>query len=169
MSRIEGKSGANRSEGREPLAKLSPLKQRTDAVKPVVYDAGVLSAADRGERRIWAEHRVRLEAGHVPLVPAAALAQASRSPQQAQLRQLLRGCEVVALGEQDAHRVGALLKASKTRDVGAGTVVALAVQRKADIRTEAPEDMTKLVKAARARVRVVQGRGAGGSHGVGGT
>ena len=36
----------------------------------VVYDAGVLVAADRNERRAWAEHKVRLELGVVPLVPA---------------------------------------------------------------------------------------------------
>ena len=63
-------------------------------MRPVVYDAGVLIAADHAKRRIWAEHRVRLEAGLVPLVPAAVVAQASRSPKQVQLRRLLRGCEV---------------------------------------------------------------------------
>jgi hypothetical protein len=34
-----------------------------------VYDTRVLIAADRGERRIWAEHRVRREAGNIVLVP----------------------------------------------------------------------------------------------------
>jgi hypothetical protein len=29
----------------------------------VVYDAGVLVAADENERRAWAEHKVRLELG----------------------------------------------------------------------------------------------------------
>jgi len=33
----------------------------------VVYDAGVLVAADRNERRAWAGHKVRLELGVVPL------------------------------------------------------------------------------------------------------
>jgi PIN domain len=127
-------------------------------VTPVVYDAGVLIAADRGERRIWAEHRVRLEAGFVPLVPAPVVAQASRSPRQAQLRQLLRGCEVVAFDEDAAHRVGKLLAATKTRDIADGAVVALAVARKADVRTEDEVDIRRLVSASRAKVRVVQGR-----------
>ena len=35
-------------------------------MKRVVYDTGVLIAADRSERRTWAEHRVRLEAGVIP-------------------------------------------------------------------------------------------------------
>ena len=32
-------------------------------VEPVVYDAGALIAAERNDRRFWAEHRVRLELG----------------------------------------------------------------------------------------------------------
>jgi hypothetical protein len=52
----------------------------------VVYDAAVLVAADRNDRRAWAEHKARLEFGLIPLVPAPVVAQVSRSPQQAQLR-----------------------------------------------------------------------------------
>jgi predicted nucleic acid-binding protein len=128
-------------------------------VKTVVYDAGVLIAADRGDRHIWAEHRVRLEAGYVPLVPAPVVAQASRSPRQAQLRQLLRGCEVVAFDEEAAHRVGRLLAASKTADIADGSVVALAVERKADVRTEDDADIPRLISASRTKVHVVGSRG----------
>jgi len=46
----------------------------------VVYDAAVLVAADRNERRAWAEHKARLELGVVPLVPAPVVAQVSRFP-----------------------------------------------------------------------------------------
>jgi hypothetical protein len=128
-------------------------------VKTVVYDAGVLIAADRGDRHIWAEHRVRLEAGYVPLVPAPVVAQASRSPRQAQLRQLLRGCEVVAFDEEAAHRVGRLLAAPKTADIADGSVVALAVERKADVRTEDDADIQRLISASRTKVHVVGSRG----------
>ena len=76
---------------------------------PVVYDAGVLVAADRNVRQVWAEHRVRLEAGIIPVVPAPVVAQVSRSPAQAQLRLLLRGCEVAPLTERGAHAAGQLL------------------------------------------------------------
>lgn len=41
----------------------------------VVYDAAVLGAADRNERRAWAEHRVRLELGILALVPAPVVTQ----------------------------------------------------------------------------------------------
>ena len=71
----------------------------------VVYDAAVLVAADRNERRAWAEHKARLELGVIPLVPAPVAAQVSRSPQQAQLRRFLTRCVVVPLGESEAHDV----------------------------------------------------------------
>lgn len=123
-------------------------------MRTVVYDAGVLIAADRGERRVWAEHRVRLEAGLVPLVPAPVMAQASRSPAQAQMLRLLRGCEVVAFEEADAHRAGALLGRSRTRDVVDAAVVTLAIRKHADVVSTDPADMARLIAAARTRVRV---------------
>ena len=80
----------------------------------VVYDAAVLVAADRNERRAWAEHKARLELGVIPLVPAPVVAQVSRSPQQAQLRRFLTGCVVVPLGEIQAHEAGRLLGITKS-------------------------------------------------------
>jgi hypothetical protein len=125
-------------------------------MKPVVYDAGVLIAADRNDRRVWAEHRVRLEAGLVPLVPATVVAQASRSPPQVQLRRLLRGCEVIALGEADAHRAGALLGKSRTTDVVDASLVALAIRHRAYIVTDDPGDIRRLLSAARAKLAIVE-------------
>ena len=124
-------------------------------MRPVVYDTGVLIAAERGERRVWAEHRVRLEAGLVPLVPAPVVAQASRNDRQVQLRRLLRGCEVVPLAQADAHRAGALLGKSRTSDVVDAAVVDLAVRRHADIATGDASDILRLVSAARANVDLI--------------
>jgi hypothetical protein len=121
-------------------------------MKAVVYDAGVLVGADRGDRRIWAEHRVRLEAGVVPAVPSLVVAQTSRSPRQVQLRRLLRGCEVVTFAEADAHRAGELLAKSRTTDVVDAAVVVLAIERGADIQTGDAEDMRRLTGAARAKL-----------------
>jgi hypothetical protein len=84
-------------------------------VSTVVYDAAVLVAADRNERRAWAEHKVRLELGMVPLVPAPVVAQVSRSPRQAQLRRFLSWCAVVPLGESVAHEAGRLLGMTRNR------------------------------------------------------
>lgn len=124
-------------------------------MKPVVYDAGVLVAADRGERRVWAEHRVRLEAGQVPLVPAPVVAQVSRAPRQAQLRQLLRGCEVVSFAEVDAHQAGALLGRTRTTDVADASVAALAIRRQADIVTADRSDILRLLSAARSKLGII--------------
>jgi hypothetical protein len=117
-------------------------------LRPVVYDAGILIAADRNDRSIWAEHRVYLEAGLVPLVPAPVVAQASRSPKQAQLRRVLRGCEVVSFQEEDAHEAGHLLARSKTSDIVDAAVVVLALARGAEIRTMDTEDIEHLLEAA---------------------
>jgi predicted nucleic acid-binding protein len=117
----------------------------------VVYDTGVLTAADRSQRRIWAEHRVRLEAGLVPLVPSTVVAQASRSPKQAQMRQFLRGCEVVPLDESGAHAAGALLGKAGTKDIVDASVATIAATHHADVLTGDPEDIRRLLALARAK------------------
>ncbi len=114
----------------------------------VVYDAAVLVAADRNERRTWAEHKARLELGVVPLVPAPVIAQVSRSPQQAQLRRFLTGCVVVPLGESEAHEAGRLLGMTRTADVVDAVVVTVALRRKAAILTSDPDDIERLVRAS---------------------
>jgi hypothetical protein len=92
-------------------------------VSEVVYDAAVLVAADRNERRVWAENKVRLEFGVLPLVAAPVFAQVSRSPQQ--LRRFLAGCAVVPLGEREAHEAGRLLGKTRTADIVDAVVVAI--------------------------------------------
>src|SRR5439155_13427330 len=111
----------------------------------VVYDAAVLVAADRNERRAWVEHKARLELGVIPLVPAPVVAQVSRSPQQAQLRRFLTGCVVVPLGESEAHEAGRLLGRSRTADVVDAVVVTIALRKKAMILTSDPDDIQLLV------------------------
>lgn len=113
-----------------------------------VYDAAVLVAAERNERRSWAEHKVRLELGAVPLVPAPVIAQVSRSPQQAQLRRFLAGCVVVPVGEDEAHQAGRLLALTRTADVVDAFVVTVAVRNQAVILTGDPDDIERLVHAS---------------------
>ena len=120
-----------------------------------VYDAGVLLAADRNDRRAWAEHKARLELGLVPLVPAPVVAQVSRTPQQAQLRRFLTGCVVVPLGEAEAHEAGRLLGVSETSDVVDAVVVTTAVRHKAVVLTGDPKDIERLVRASGRDVAVV--------------
>jgi hypothetical protein len=124
-------------------------------VSTVVYDAAVLVAADRNERRAWAEHKVRLELGVVPLVPAPVIAQVSRSPKQAQLRRFLTGCAVIPLGESEAHEAGRLLGMTRTTDVVDAVVVTTALRQKATILTGDPGDIGRLVRASGRAVAVV--------------
>src|SRR6516164_4919960 len=107
----------------------------------VVYDAAVLIDADKNQRRAWAEHKVRLELGIIPIVPAPVVAQVSRSSQQAQLRRFLTGCEVVALDEKGAHEAGRLMGIAKTSDVVDAAVVATALRRNATILTSDSRDI----------------------------
>ena len=120
-----------------------------------VYDAGALVAAERSDRVMWARHRVLLESGVAPAVPAPALAQVIRSPRQVQLRRLLRGCEVVAFEEQDAHAAGLLLAASVTSDVVDAAVVLVAVARRAAVLTSDRADVTTLSAAAGTRLPII--------------
>jgi predicted nucleic acid-binding protein len=121
----------------------------------VVYDAAVLVAADRNERRVWAEHKARLEFGVIPSVPAPVVAEVSRSPQQAQLRRFLTGCVVVPLGESEAHEAGRLLGLTRTADVVDAVVVTTALRQEAMILTGDRADMERLVRASGREVAVV--------------
>src|SRR5580658_7551222 len=126
----------------------SSERRERSGVSTVVYDAAVLVAADRNERRAWAEHKVRLELGVVPLVPAPVVAQVSRSPQQAQIRRFLTGCVVVPLDESEAHEAGRLLGMTRTADVVDAVVVAVALRQKAMILTGDPDDIGRLVRVS---------------------
>ena len=123
-------------------------------MNPAVYDAGALVAADRNERTMWADHRVRLESGIVPLAPAPVVAQVSRSGRQAQLRRFLRGCDVVAFDEADAHSAGRLLGRSGTSDVVDAAVVLLALAHGAEIVTDDREDIARLLATARSSLPI---------------
>ena len=121
----------------------------------VVYDAAVLVAADRNNRRAWAEHKARLELGIVPWVPTPVVAQVSRSPQQAQLRRFLTGCALVPLGESEAHEAGRLLGKTRTVDVVDAVVVTVALRKKAMILTSDPDDIKRLIRASGREVPVI--------------
>lgn len=122
----------------------------------VVYDAAVLVAADRNDRRTWVEHKVRLEFGVLPLVPAPVIAQVSRSPQQAQLRRFLAGCLAVPLGEREAHEAGRLLGKTRTADVVDAAVFVIASHEKALILTGDQDDIEQLVVASGRDLPVVK-------------
>lgn len=109
-----------------------------------VYDTGLLIAADRNDRDVWADHRTRLELGVVPLTTAPVVAQVSRSPRQVQLRRLLRGCDVVGFTPEQAHEVGELLGRSATSDVVDAHVALTASRAGATVYTSDADDLEQL-------------------------
>jgi predicted nucleic acid-binding protein len=120
----------------------------------VVYDAGVLVAADRNDRRVWADHRARLEQGVVPVTTAPVVAQVSRSLRQAQLHRFLRGCEVAPFSPSEAHDVGKLLAGTGARDVVDAHIVLKASRLGATLITSDPRDVRALANGLPGGVRV---------------
>lgn len=121
----------------------------------VVYDAGALVAAERSDRAVWADHRVRLEMGLVPVTTAPVVAQVSRSGRQAQLRRYLRGCEVVRFDGDEAHDVGALAGRSGVTDVVDVHVVVIAHRLRFGIVTSDEGDLKPIADLLRPRVPLV--------------
>ena len=110
----------------------------------VVYDAGLLVAADRSDREVWADHRARLEVGVVPLTTAPVVAQVSRSTRQVQLRRFLRGCDIIGFTREEPHEVGILLSRAETADVVDAHVVLTASRRGSTVLTSDAQDLQRL-------------------------
>lgn len=110
----------------------------------VVYDAGVLIAAERNDRQAWVDHRARLELGVLPTTTAPVVAQVSRSPRQVQLRRFLRGCHIEPFGREQAHEVGALLGRAGGTDVVDAHVVLTAAANSSTVWTSDPGDLRRL-------------------------
>ncbi|HEX6395501.1 MAG TPA: hypothetical protein VFZ97_18855 [Acidimicrobiales bacterium] len=110
----------------------------------VVYDAGLLVAADLNDRDVWADHRVRLEVGVVPVTTAPVVAQVSRSPRQVQLRRILRGCDIVGFTRDEPHEVGALLSRARASDVVDAHVVLTADRGRSTVLTSDEQDLQRL-------------------------
>lgn len=110
----------------------------------VVYDAGLLVAADRDDRDVWADHRARLEVGVVPVTTAPVVAQVSRSPRQVQLRRFLRGCDIVGFTSEETHEVGALLSRAEASDVVDAHAVLVASRARSTVLTSDEQDLQRL-------------------------
>lgn len=110
----------------------------------VVYDAGVLVAADRDDRDTWVDHRIRLELGIVPTTTAPVVAQVSRTARQVQLRRFLRGCEIEAFSPHQAHDVGTLIGQADTSDVVDAHLIVVAAKTASTVLTSDLGDLSKL-------------------------
>jgi predicted nucleic acid-binding protein len=120
----------------------------------VVYDAGALIAADNNDRAMWAAHRVRLEMGVVPRTTAPVVAQVSRSARQAQLRRLLRGCQIEDFTAEQAHQVGALLAQARSSDVVDAHVALTAQTNRSTVLTSDPVDFAALSEHLPSPIRI---------------
>ncbi len=120
----------------------------------ITYDAGLLIAAERNNRRAWALHRRALERGIVPTVPAGALAQGWRGGPQAQLSRLLAGCRIEALDEVRARSSGAACAIASTSDAIDASVVVGAGARGDVVVTSDLQDLARLRDALGLDVRI---------------
>ncbi len=122
----------------------------------LTLDTGALIAAERNDRAFWAFWKEASERGVVPVVPAAALAQAWRSPRQARLAQVVKACFVEPLEESLAGAAGELLGRAKAYDVVDAAVVAGAAGRGDAVLTSDPRDLRRLAAVAIGTVQVIK-------------
>jgi hypothetical protein len=121
----------------------------------VTYDTAALIAAEQGERRMWARHRALLALRAVPTTPAAVVAQAWRGgSRQARLSRLLRGCDVEAMGDPQARRVGELVGKAGTADVVDGCVAEGALRRRDLVVSSDAADLKTLAAAVNRQLEV---------------
>jgi hypothetical protein len=124
---------------------------------PVVYDAGALLAAERGDDRLRALHQRFLLHGISPYVPTPVLTQAWRGgSRQVGLARVLKGCAVQPPDEDIAKRAGVLLGLSGTADAVDAIVVATAIKLVATVVTSDPKDLRILSDAAAFHLGVVE-------------
>jgi len=113
----------------------------------LTLDAGGLIALDRNDRRVLVLLARAGETGARITIPATALAQAIRRPeQQARLARLIRqpATDVIPLDRVDATNVGRLLAASGTSDIADAHVVICARRSQQRIITSDPGDLHAL-------------------------
>ena len=72
------------------------------------------------------------------------------------MRRLLRGCEVVPFDEAAAHAAGSLLGKTRARDVVGASVAVLSIRYGADIVSDDPGDIQRLLSAARSKVSILE-------------
>lgn len=98
----------------------------------MILDTGALVAADRNDRRLWSLVVEGRRRGVIPVVPSPCVVEAWRSPRQARLAQLLKGCRVEVLDEATARAAGELCARAGTSDPVDAAVVASAARRGGD-------------------------------------
>lgn len=111
----------------------------------LTFDAGALIALDRNDRRTWTRLRRLAERRRRPTVSAAVIAQAWRSPRQANLGRALALCTVEPVSDEMARAAGVLCGKAGTADAVDAIVVASAARRREPVLTSDPDDIARLV------------------------
>jgi predicted nucleic acid-binding protein len=115
----------------------------------VVYDAGALVAAERGEQRFRALHHRWLAFEIAPVVPSPVLTQVWRNGARlVGLTRTLSGCRVLPITDDVAKHAGVLLGRSRTNDAIDAIVIATALRYDAVVVTSDPDDLRRLWDAA---------------------
>ena len=121
----------------------------------VTYDTGALVTAERNDRAMWALHAGFLAEEVVPSVPAPVLAEAWRGGgRQASLSRLLAMCEVEAMSQEQARRVGVLAGKAGHDDVVDVTVVEGAARRRDAVVTSNDDHIRLIASATGARLHI---------------
>jgi len=121
----------------------------------VTYDTGALVSAERNDRAMWALHAGFLAEEVVPTVPAPVLAEAWRGGgRQASLSRLLALCEVEAMSDEQARRVGVLAGKAGHDDIVDVTVVEGAARRGDAVVTSNDDHIGMIIEAAGVRLHI---------------
>ncbi len=114
----------------------------------ITFDAGALTAAERGDSRFFAAWKTLLADQVIPTVPAPVVAQVWRNgAKQARLALVLRGCHVEELTYARARRVGELCAKAGVADTTDAAVVLTAADRGEELLTSDPDDLTRIAAA----------------------
>ena len=116
----------------------------------MTLDTGALIAGERNDRSFWVFWSESVAREIVPVIPAAALAQAWRGPRQARLAQIMNACTVEPLDEALAKSAGELCAKAKVSDIVDASVIASAARRGDAVLTSDPRDLRRLASQVRA-------------------
>jgi hypothetical protein len=121
----------------------------------LTLDSGALIAAEKQDRHFWTMWEEALERGALVTVPAPVVAQVWRGNRPL-IARLLQACQVEALDEAGAKRVGELLAKSRTPVIVEAVVVLGAAARRDAVLTSDPDDIRRLADALRRKLRVIE-------------
>ena len=122
----------------------------------LVLDSGALIALERDDRSAWRRYKAAQRAGVVPVTHGGVVGQVwrGRGTRQARLAQVLASTDVRALDETLGRASGALLGATRGRDVVDAALVLLAHDGDRII-TSDPDDIAGLAAATGRHVEIV--------------